>query len=61
MRNHSYKVVFAAVACLVAAWSVLFAGQILEFGWAAAVPVWVVLVFLIVSGVLTAVSRRSVR
>ena len=61
MRNHSYKVVFAAVACLVAAWSVLFAGQILEFGWAAAVPVWVVLVFLFVSGVLTAVSRRSVR
>jgi PAS domain S-box-containing protein len=61
MRNHSYKVVFAAVVCLVAAWGVLFAGQIFEFGWAAAVPVWVVLVFLFVSGVLTAVSRRSVR
>lgn len=61
MNDRSYKVVFTAVFCLVTAWSVFFAGHILGFGWAAAVPVWTVLLLLLASGALTIVSRRSLR
>jgi PAS domain S-box-containing protein len=61
MNSRSYKVVFAAVVCLVVAWSVLFAGNILGFESASEVPAWVILALLAASGVLAAWSRRSTR